>query len=125
MSAFASDNYAGVHPDVLAAIGAADALGHVVAYGADPVTERAVAKVREHLGEEAHVFFVWGGTAANVTLTPNATTVVALRSARMAGPSMFAPACNASTWNRRASRRPAASSSARQYMLRVASGIAS
>jgi threonine aldolase len=76
MSAFASDNYAGVHPDVLAAIGAADALGHVVAYGADPVTERAVAKVREHLGEEAHVFFVWGGTAANVlcleSLAPSA-----------------------------------------------------
>ncbi|HET6152532.1 MAG TPA: beta-eliminating lyase-related protein [Marmoricola sp.] len=66
MSAFASDNYAGVHPDVLAAIGAADRLGHVVAYGADPATASAVDKVREHLGAEAHVFFVWGGTAANV-----------------------------------------------------------
>lgn len=66
MTAFASDNYAGVHPEVLAAIAAADSLGHVVAYGADPVTARAVEKVREHLGAEAHVFFVWGGTAANV-----------------------------------------------------------
>lgn len=66
MTAFASDNYAGVHPEVLAAIGAADALGHVVAYGDDPVTAQAVARVREHLGAEAHVFFVWGGTAANV-----------------------------------------------------------
>lgn len=66
MSAFASDNYAGVHPEVLAAIGAADALGHVIAYGDDPVTQSAIGTVREHLGAEAHVFFVWGGTAANV-----------------------------------------------------------
>lgn len=66
MTAFASDNYAGVHPDVLAAIARADELGHVIAYGADPVTARAVEKVREHLGAEAHAFFVWGGTAANV-----------------------------------------------------------
>jgi len=66
VTAFASDNYAGVQPEVMAAICAADALGHVVAYGDDPVTARAVARVREHLGEEAHVFFVWGGTAANV-----------------------------------------------------------
>ncbi|MET3960998.1 threonine aldolase [Marmoricola sp. OAE513] len=66
MTAFASDNYAGVHPEVLAAIGAADQLGHVVAYGGDPATADAVAKVRDHLGPEAHVFFVWGGTAANV-----------------------------------------------------------
>ncbi|MFL6157688.1 MAG: threonine aldolase family protein [Marmoricola sp.] len=66
MSAFASDNYAGVHPDVLTAIGAADALGHVVAYGADPVTARATERVREHLGADAQPFFVWGGTAANV-----------------------------------------------------------
>lgn len=66
MTAFASDNYAGVHPQVMAAIAAADALGHVVAYGDDPVTAGAVARVREHLGEAAQVYFVWGGTAANV-----------------------------------------------------------
>lgn len=66
MTAFASDNYAGAHPEVLAAIAAADALGHVPAYGADPVTTAAVQTVREHLGEDAQVFFVWGGTAANV-----------------------------------------------------------
>ena len=66
MSAFASDNYAGVHPEVLAAISAADALGHVVAYGDDPVTARAVEHVREHLGADAQPFFVWGGTAANI-----------------------------------------------------------
>ncbi|MTD43815.1 threonine aldolase [Conexibacter sp. W3-3-2] len=66
MTAFASDNYAGALPEVLAAVAQADALGHVPAYGADPVTQDAVALVRAHLGEEAQVFFVWGGTAANV-----------------------------------------------------------
>lgn len=66
MTAFASDNYSGAHPEVLAAIAAADALGHVVAYGGDPVTAQAEAVVREHLGEDAQPFFVWGGTAANV-----------------------------------------------------------
>ena len=62
---FASDNNAGVHPNVMAAIAAANE-GHVVAYGDDPFTELAVAKFREHLGSEAQVFFVFGGTGANV-----------------------------------------------------------
>lgn len=66
MTAFASDNYAGAHPEVMAALARADALGHVPAYGADPVTAEATALVREHLGEEAIPFFVWGGTAANI-----------------------------------------------------------
>jgi len=66
VTAFASDNYAGAHPEVLAAIAAADGLGHVPAYGADPVTQDAIEAVREHLGEGAQAFFVWGGTAANV-----------------------------------------------------------
>jgi threonine aldolase len=62
---FASDNYAGVHPDVLAAIGAANS-GHVTSYGADPVTARAVAAFRAHLGEDAEVALVFNGTGANV-----------------------------------------------------------
>lgn len=80
MTAFASDNYAGVHPEVLAAISEANSLGHVVAYGADPVTARAVERVREHLGAEAQPFFVWGGTAANIlcleSLAPHAHQAV-------------------------------------------------
>lgn len=66
MTAFASDNYAGVHPEVLAAISAADGLGHAVSYGDDPVTEQALARVRDHFGQDAQAFFVWGGTAANI-----------------------------------------------------------
>jgi threonine aldolase len=62
---FASDNNAGIHPEILAAIAAANE-GDVPAYGADPVTARAVARFREHLGEQVEVFFVFNGTAANV-----------------------------------------------------------
>jgi len=62
---FASDNNAGVHPEIMAAIAAAND-GHVIAYGDDPYTARAVAKFRKYLGGDAEVFFVFGGTGANV-----------------------------------------------------------
>lgn len=62
---FASDNNAGVHPRVMEAIAAAND-GHVIAYGDDPFTARAVEKFHEHLGKDAEVFFVFGGTGANV-----------------------------------------------------------
>lgn len=62
---FASDNNAGVHPEVLEAIGRVNE-GHVVGYGNDRYTESAVAKFREHFGAEVEVFFVFNGTAANV-----------------------------------------------------------
>ena len=61
---FASDNNAGVHPEVLQALAAANA-GHTVGYGDDVYTERARAKFREHFGD-VEVFFVFNGTAANV-----------------------------------------------------------
>jgi threonine aldolase len=62
---FASDNHAGVHPEVLAAIAQAND-GHAPAYGADPWTARAIQLLREHFGEHAHSFLVFNGTAANV-----------------------------------------------------------
>jgi len=62
---FASDNNAGVHPEVIDAISRANA-GHVVAYGADPYTERAVKAFEKHLGRDIAVYFVFGGTGANV-----------------------------------------------------------
>lgn len=62
---FASDNNAGVHPKILEAIEGANR-GHVVAYGDDAYTEAAVATFREHLGKNVEVFFVFGGTGANV-----------------------------------------------------------
>jgi threonine aldolase len=63
---FASDNNAGVHPRVMEALLRANA-GHAVAYGADPWTAAAAGKFREHFGEGSEVFFVFGGTGANVT----------------------------------------------------------
>ena len=63
---FASDNNAGVHARVIDALRAANQ-GHAVAYGDDAYTETAVKKFREHFGEGAQVFFVFGGTGANVT----------------------------------------------------------
>jgi threonine aldolase len=66
MRSFASDNHAGAHPAVLAAIAAAN-VDHAVSYGADPWTERATALVRDRLGApEADVYFVFNGTGANV-----------------------------------------------------------
>jgi threonine aldolase len=62
---FASDNNAGVHPAVMEAIVAAND-GHVIAYGDDPYTARAVALFRKHLGSDVEVYFVFGGTGANV-----------------------------------------------------------
>lgn len=61
----ASDNYAGVHPEVMAAIVEANS-GHAHAYGEDPVTVAAVERLREHFGEQTEAFFVFGGTGANV-----------------------------------------------------------
>lgn len=61
---FASDNNAGVHPQVLKAISAVNE-GHVVGYGDDPYTESAVREFKRHFGNDIEVFFVFNGTAAN------------------------------------------------------------
>ena len=62
---FASDNNAGVHALVMEALATANQ-GHVIAYGDDPFTARAVKKFREHFGKDTEVYFVFGGTGANV-----------------------------------------------------------
>ena len=62
---FASDNYAGVHPEALAAIAAANG-GHQVAYGGDVYTARLQEVVRDQFGAQAEVFPVFNGTGANV-----------------------------------------------------------
>jgi threonine aldolase len=62
---FASDNNAGVHPEILDAIARVNQ-GHVVAYGDDPYTRSAIAKFEEHLGSDIEVFFTFNGTGANV-----------------------------------------------------------
>src|ERR1700719_1585656 len=62
---FASDNNAGVHPEILGAISRVNQ-GHVVAYGDDPYTRSAVKKFEEHFGPDIAVFFTFNGTGANV-----------------------------------------------------------
>jgi threonine aldolase len=62
---FASDNFSGAHPDVLAAVVAANE-GHSPAYGADPWTARAEACFRARFGDGAVAFPVFNGTGANV-----------------------------------------------------------
>ncbi|WP_116114774.1 threonine aldolase family protein [Austwickia chelonae] len=63
--AFASDNYSGVHPEILEALAVANG-GHVVSYGADPYTGRLAEVMRGHFGPEAEVYPVFNGTGANV-----------------------------------------------------------
>jgi threonine aldolase len=62
---FASDNYAGVHPEVLQAIADANG-GHQVSYGDDLYTARLQFVMREHFGEGVEAFPVFNGTGANV-----------------------------------------------------------
>ncbi|MCB9679927.1 MAG: threonine aldolase [Alphaproteobacteria bacterium] len=63
---FASDNAAGVHPEVMAAIVEAND-GAALAYGADPWTARAEVAIRRVLdAPEAGVWLVPSGTGANV-----------------------------------------------------------
>ncbi|WP_243400762.1 MULTISPECIES: threonine aldolase family protein [Isoptericola] len=62
---FASDNYAGTHPEVLAAVAAAND-GFAVAYGDDPWTARLDARVAEVFGPGALAYPLINGTGANV-----------------------------------------------------------
>ncbi len=62
---FASDNYAGTHPEVLAAIAAAN-VGHAPAYGSDAWTAHFAEVARELFGPDTEAFPVFNGTGANV-----------------------------------------------------------
>jgi threonine aldolase len=61
---FASDNNAGIHPEILKAIASVNQ-GHVVGYGADPYTADMVSTFRQHFGSDVEVFVVFNGTGAN------------------------------------------------------------
>ncbi len=62
---FASDNAAGVSPEVMDALAAANA-GPALAYGDDKWTEAAVADLQHLFGAPVEVLLCWGGTGANV-----------------------------------------------------------
>jgi threonine aldolase len=92
--AFASDNAAGAHHDVVAAIVAAND-GHALAYGSDRWTEEASARLRDLFGAPVEPFLVWNGTGANVmalaTLVQPADCVVATEWAHIAVDEAGAP----------------------------------
>lgn len=62
---FASDNNAGIHPEIIKEIISANN-GHVVGYGSDIYTEQALNIFKEQFGSSTETFFVFTGTAANV-----------------------------------------------------------
>jgi threonine aldolase len=62
---FASDNNAGVHPDIIKEIVSANT-GHVIGYGSDIYTDQVLTIFKEHFGTSTETFFVFTGTAANV-----------------------------------------------------------
>ncbi|ACV35344.1 low specificity L-threonine aldolase [Accumulibacter sp.] len=64
MQHFASDNYAGICPEALAALLAAND-GHVRSYGDDEWTLQAADRLRELFETDCDVYFVFNGTAAN------------------------------------------------------------
>ena len=83
---FASDNYSGVHHDVLAAIGAANG-GHQVSYGEDEYTGRLQEVCTRHFGTGVETFPVFNGTGANVvgllSMLPRWGAVICARTAHI------------------------------------------
>lgn len=69
---FASDNYAGVHPEILEAMASVNE-GHERAYGADAVTAELLKIVKAQFGSKATVYPVFNGTGANVVSLSAAT----------------------------------------------------
>ncbi len=65
MKGLASDNQAGVIPEVMAAIAACN-IDHAMPYGQDDHTSQAVEAIKREFGEQTEAFFVFNGTAANV-----------------------------------------------------------
>ena len=62
---FASDNYAGVHPEIMKALNRANE-GHEPSYGADDYTKGAIEQFKKHFGKSVEVYFVYNGTGANI-----------------------------------------------------------
>jgi threonine aldolase len=62
---FGSDNHSGAHPDVLAAIAAANH-GHAPSYGEDRFTAAVRERFRDHFGPDSEPYLVFNGSGANV-----------------------------------------------------------
>jgi threonine aldolase len=63
---FASDNWSGVHPEVLEAVAKANDGGHTPSYGDDPWTAEAHRLLADHFGPGTSAHFAFNGTGTNV-----------------------------------------------------------
>ena len=72
MKSFASDNYAGVLPEVMAALQQTND-AHARSYGADETTRRVTGLFRDVFEADVDVYFVFNGTGANVLSISSAT----------------------------------------------------
>jgi len=83
---FASDNNSGVHPTIFKFMENANK-GHVVGYGDDPYTQKAIKIFKEKFGDKTEVFFVFNGTGANVlglsTVTQSFHSVICAETAHI------------------------------------------
>ncbi|MFA8450215.1 MAG: low specificity L-threonine aldolase [Bacteroidales bacterium] len=71
MKAFASDNWAGVAPEIMKALNDAN-FEHCPAYGEDdPYVKKAIDAFKKEFGDSIEVFFVYNGTGANVLSVQN------------------------------------------------------
>lgn len=86
MKGFASDNNSGIHPSILKAIEAANT-DHVVGYGNDAFTQKAIEIFKAQFGAKTEVFFVFNGTGANVlgisTVTQSYHSVICAETAHI------------------------------------------
>ena len=91
---FASDNYAGVHPEVLAALTVAN-VGHETAYGEDSWTARLRDVLSRHFGRTVDAYPTFNGTGANVValqaMLPRWGAVVCASTAHIATDEAGAP----------------------------------
>jgi threonine aldolase len=73
MKSFASDNYAGVLPEIMEALQKANNGQHARSYGADDITKRTTDLFKEVFDADVDVYFVFNGTGANVLSISAAT----------------------------------------------------
>ncbi len=62
---FASDNFAGAHPEVVEAVARANH-GHAAAYGDDPWTKECEGRFRELFGADVATLLTFNGTGSNI-----------------------------------------------------------
>ncbi|MGR4011164.1 threonine aldolase family protein [Leucobacter sp. 1207-22] len=91
---FASDNWAGIHPEVLTAIAEAN-VGHQPAYGGDEWTARFQGLAQQLFGADAVAFPVLNGTGANVlslqAASPRWGAIICARTAHISTDETGAP----------------------------------